>query len=412
MTCHSGRECSFVKKRVCKMSESTTAAPRKGSRQRIAYLCCLIAIAVNTTLGGFKMFLGWISGSISVMGDGVNNLTDIITVVLLMMSFYLAGKPADNDHPFGHGRIEYLNSTLAAVVFLYVGVSLLVESVKKIIHPEPIIFSVSILAILITGMVAKLFLAWMYIKASKKIQSGAFAAYSLDSLSDIAATGGVLLSVLSEKYLGWPVDAWMGLIVSFLILWGGIGILKEALNAIIGAPPDKKRYEAIKEFILSRPGIYGVHDLIIHDYGPENQFITAHVEMDSRLSMMESHKIEEHLVNDLMERFGVQSVIHGDPKLLGNTHDPIYRKDLDEAIKRTGLPLAYHDFLITEEGRDGDIDLSFEITLTGKCKLSDEEIYKALDKEMRAIDHRYHIEISVDRNFMSGLKMGGDDYKI
>lgn len=374
------------------------------SRQHKAYLFCLAGMGIDAFLGLVKVFMGWQSGSIAVVGDGFNNITDVGSTFLLLLTFYYSAKPSDKEHPFGHGRLEYLNSTVMAAVVLYVGITLAVDSIHKIIAPEPIVFSPLLIAALLVGVVGKLSLSLVYRKAQKVTQSEAFKAYGADSVSDVLSTVGVLAAIVAEKMTGLHLDGYMGVIVAFIIIYTGYSILKQALNAIIGAPPDREKYKEIENFILQHEGVYGVHDLIIHDYGPENQFLTAHVEMDSRLSLMKSHDIAERLMEDIKDTFHIQSVLHMDPKAVDNPREPLYRRDLEAALYCTHLPLSYHDFFVEE--KDNKIFISFEVSFIGDCDKSDEDIFNAISQEMTKLNPKYRIDLMVDRNFISGKRYG------
>lgn len=297
-----------------------------------------------------------------------------------------------------------------AAVILYVGITLLVESVQKIIHPKDTEFTLFVAIIVIIGLLAKLFLAWWYKRAGEKVGSKAFEAYSADSLSDMLSTSGVLVATLAEYFFGLHIDGIMGALMSLFILWTGYGIMKNAVNSILGATPDAEVYKKIRECILSCPGVYGVHDLIVHDYGPENHFATAHVELDSSLNLVESHELAENVMTTLREKLNVQATIHADPKAVSNPREAEYRRDLESAIYRTRLPLSYHDFFVEE--KEGEIHLSFELALTGPCKLKDEEIYKEICSHLKAINPEYTVETMVDRNFISGKVYGSDEEEV
>lgn len=375
-----------------------------GTRQKKAYLFCLLGMAVDAALGLIKVFMGWQSGSIAVIGDGFNNITDVGSAFLLLLTFYYSSKPSDKEHPFGHGRLEYLNSTVMASVVLYVGITLFVDSVQKIIEPEPIVFSPLLVAALLVGVAGKFLLSLVYRKAQRETQSDAFKAYGADSISDVLSTVGVLVAILVETWTGLHIDGWMGVVMSVIIMYTGYGILRKALDSIIGAPPDRELYEKVEAFMMEHQGIYGVHDLIIHDYGPENQFLTAHIEMDSRLGLIESHEIAESLMENIKETFHIQAVLHMDPKVIDNPREPQYRRDLEAALFCTHLPLSYHDFFVEE--KDGRIYISFEVSFLEPSRETDQEVYKAVDREMRKINPAYKIDLVVDRNFISGKRYG------
>lgn len=373
-------------------------------RQRKAYLFCIIGMAVDAVLGLLKIWMGWQSGSIAVIGDGFNNVTDAGSVFLLLLTFYYAAKPSDRTHPFGHGRLEYLNSTIMASAVLYVGISLLCNSAEKIMDPEPIEFSGLLAAVLIASIIGKLLLSLVYRKAQKETGSQAFSAYGADSLSDVLSTGGVLIAVAAEKMTGFHIDGWVGGLVALAVIYTGYSILKQAVNSIIGTSPDEEIYEKIRTFICGIQGIYGVHDLIIHDYGPGNLFLSAHVEMDSRMTLIDSHNLAEQAAERIKETFHMQAVIHVDPKAVDNPRARMYARDLESAIYRSRLPLAYHDFFVEESGEK--IRLSFELTFTEKCKKTDQEIYEILDAEIKRFNPQYHIDMMIDRNFISGKRYG------
>lgn len=382
----------------------------RGERTKKAFLAGSVGLFVNFLLGFFKILAGWQSGFLSVVGDGFNNITDMGSVILLMMTFYYAAKPSDKEHPFGHGRLEYINSTVMAAVILYVGITLLVQSVQKILHPEDTTFTPFVAVILMVGLVGKLFLAWWYKRAGKRLNSHAFDAYSADSLSDMLSTSGVLVATLVEYFFGVHIDGYVGTIMALFILWTGYGIMKNAVNSILGATPDVEVYKKIRECILSCPGVYGVHDLIVHDYGPENHFCTAHVELDSSLDLVESHELAENVMTTLREKLNVQATIHADPKAVSNPREEGYRRDLESAIYRSKLPLSYHDFFVEEW--DGEIHLSFELALTGPCRLSDKEIYDKICECLQEINPAFTVETMVDRNFISGRVYGADKEEV
>ena len=373
-------------------------------RQRQAFWVCIAGMAVNLLLGTVKIFAGWQSGFLSVMGDGFNNITDIGAVFLLIMTFYYAAKPADPSHPFGYGRLEYINSTVMSAVILYVGITLFVESVHKILHPEDTFFTLMTAGILISGIIGKLFLAWWYKRAGEKLRSDSFKAYGADSLSDLLSTAGVLVAASVEYFTGYHIDGIMGVVISFFILYTGYSIMKNALNSIIGTTPDSEIYKKVKQSILSFPGIYGVHDLILHDYGPENHFATAHIELDSKLSLLESHALSEAVMTKIKSDFNIQAVVHADPKAVSNPREAEYMRDVEAAIYRSNLPVSYHDFFVVE--KNGKIYISFELALRGTCEKSDADIYQIIAGELKKSNPNYEVELLVDRNFISGKVYG------
>ena len=397
----------FIIRRFIKNYEDTD---NKGVREQYSILGGVLGIICNLFLFVSKFLVGMASNSIGILSDAFNNLTDMGSSFISIISAKLSNRPPDKEHPFGHGRLEYINSTVMAAVILYVGITLLVQSVQKILHPEDTTFTPFVAVILMVGLVGKLFLAWWYKRAGKRLNSHAFDAYSADSLSDMLSTSGVLVATLVEYFFGVHIDGYVGTIMALFILWTGYGIMKNAVNSILGATPDAEVYKKIRECILSCPGVYGVHDLIVHDYGPENHFCTAHVELDSSLDLVESHELAENVMTTLREKLNVQATIHADPKAVSNPREEGYRRDLESAIYRSKLPLSYHDFFVEE--RDGEIHLSFELALTGPCRLSDKEIYDKICECLQEINPAFTVETMVDRNFISGRVYGADKEEV
>ena len=375
-------------------------------RLKYGMLCGAVGIFFNILLFTGKILAGTLTGSIGITADAFNNLSDAGSSIITLVGFRLSDAKADKEHPFGHGRLEYINATVMAAIILYVGITLFIESAHKISNPTDTEYSPLIIISLTLGIIGKLFLAWQYKKTGKEINSESFNAYSADSLSDLLSTSSVLAATLVESFFHYHIDGYMGVLMSLVILWTGYTIMKKAVNSIMGSTPDPEIYESIKNCILGCKGVYGVHDLIVHDYGPENHFATAHVELDSSLTFMQSHELSENVTTVLREKLNIQAVIHADPKAVSNPREAEYQRDLEAAIYRSGLPLSYHDFFVQE--KEGEIDLSFELALTGYCKLNDGEIYHAISDELRKINPAYHIETMIDRNFISGKIYGND----
>lgn len=365
---------------------------------------CLIGMLINLVLGGAKVFVGYESGFVSIMGDGFNNITDVGDVVLLAMTFYYAAKPSDAEHPFGLGRLEYINASVISAIIIYVGITLFIKSIDQIRLPQNTEFTWITAGILIFSMIIKCFLAWFYERAGKKLNSDAFYAYGKDSLSDLFATAGILIAAFIEQNTGYHIDGIVGVIVSLLILYTGYEILKKSVNHMLGTISDEALYQDVKAEVLSIPGVYGVHDVIIHDYGPGRHFATVHIEVDSKLSFMDSHAITEKVTTQLRDKFDLQVVVHADPILLYEPKEKEYRRDLESAIYQSKLPVSYHDFFAVKKG--DKIYFSFELTLEGKSEKTDKEIYEIISEKMKNINPTYHVKLLVDRHFISGKIYG------
>lgn len=365
---------------------------------------CFVGMIINLFLGSIKIFIGYESGFLSVVGDGFNNITDVGAVVLLAMAIYYATQPADAAHPFGYGRLEYISSTVISSIIIYVGMTLLVESITKIRFPTDTEFTAITAGVLLFSIIVKCFLAWLYGKVGKSLNSESFQAYGKDSLSDVFATTGILVATFVEFITGYHIDGIVGVIVSLLILYTGYEILKKALNRIVGTTVDLDLYKQIKQYVLKVPGVYGIHDLIIHDYGPEHHFASLHIEVDSRITFLQSHDITEEVTDRLRDKFNLQVVVHADPFAVADPREKEYRRDLESAIYQSRLPVTYHNFFATT--KKNRIHLSFELTIESHCEKTDEEIYRLISEKITKINPLYQVELLVDRNFISGKLYG------
>lgn len=365
------------------------------SRQRKAFFAALVGLIINLILGMVKIFAGWQSGFLSVIGDGFNNITDVGAVILLMMTFYYASKPSDKEHPFGHGRLEYVNSTVMSAIILYVGITLLVESVQKILHPEDSYFSIWTASALIVGIIAKLFLTWWYKRAGENLKSEAFNAYSADSFSDILSTTGVLVATCVEYFSGYHVDGIMGVIMSLFILYTGYGIMKEALNSIIGATPDAEMYEKIKTVILETPGVYGVHDLIVHDYGPGRRFASLHAELPYNMDMLDAHEIIDTAEKRVKNNLGCDISIHLDPVITDDEQINELRKITNQIISTIDARLSMHDFRVMR----GPMmkKLMFDVVVPYDFEISDDVLKKKINSYIKIYDDNCYAVINIDR---------------
>lgn len=365
------------------------------SRQRKAFFAALVGLIINLILGMVKIFAGWQSRFLSVIGDGFNNITDVGAVILLMMTFYYASKPSDKEHPFGHGRLEYVNSTVMSAIILYVGITLLVESVQKILHPEDSYFSIWTASALIVGIIAKLFLTWWYKRAGENLKSEAFNAYSADSFSDILSTTGVLVAACVEYFSGYHVDGIMGVIMSLFILYTGYGIMKEALNSIIGATPDAEMYEKIKTVILETPGVYGVHDLIVHDYGPGRRFASLHAELPYNMDMLDAHEIIDTAEKRVKNNLGCDISIHLDPVITDDEQINELRKITNQIISTIDARLSMHDFRVMR----GPMmkKLMFDVVVPYDFEISDDVLKKKINSYIKIYDENCYAVINIDR---------------
>ena len=375
----------------------------KDSSIRTAYgnLGSIVGIICNLFLCILKITIGSITGSISITADGFNNLSDMGSSVVTMVGFKLSSKPADSDHPFGHGRMEYMSAFIVSVLILLVGFELFKSSVSALISnttsPE---YSFAALIILIISVLVKF---WMFLfnrKIGKKIHSDSLLATAQDSLNDMIATTAILLCAGLTYIVDIPfnLDAVMGIAVAVFILISGINAARETINSILGTPPDKQLIEDIKNTIMSFNKFEGIHDLIVHNYGPGRQFASVHVEVPQDIDIVKCHEqidICEKLVN---EKLGIELVIHMDPIDVNNEAVAFAKNELSNALKSIDKNLTLHDFRMTPEC-ETRTNLIFDVVVKSSCKIAEYDLNLKIAEIAKQINPTYCCVITFDRDF-------------
>ena len=320
-------------------------------RLKVSERAGYVGILCNLLLFASKVTAGVLARSVSVIADGFNNLSDAGSSIISVVASRMAGKKADEDHPFGHGRIEYVAAFIVSVLILVVGVETLKESCAKILHPELPETSALTIGVLVFSIFVKLFLGLFYRRVAKRIDSQMFLATAQDAFSDIMTTGAALLSVLILMLLHVNIDAFVGAGVSLIGLWNGVKIAKETLEPLIGESIDPKIYYEIMEFVGHYDGIYGVHDLIVHNYGPNQYMATVHVEVDGKSSVEASHERIDCIEKECFEKLGIHLLIHMDPH---DTSDRagFYEGVLAKALSELCPEASFHDFQIMHDGQE------------------------------------------------------------
>lgn len=317
------------------------------AKVRNAYgkLAGIVGIICNIILFGLKITVGTLFGSVSITADAVNNLSDASSSLISLMGFKLSGKPADEDHPYGHGRYEYLSGLIVAVLIMVIGVELFKSSLEKVINPSVVDFSWISVGVLIFSILLKLWMALFNYSLGKKIKSGTLTATGADSRNDVIATAAVLAAALISHFSGVELDGWMGIFVSLFILYSGIGIVKETLDPLLGKAPDRELVESIRNKILAYPGVLGTHDLLVHDYGPGRQFASVHVEMAAEGDVIESHDVLDNIERDFLKE-GMHMIVHFDPIVTSDRKVSNLRKWLAEQIAGIDENLSIHDLRV------------------------------------------------------------------
>ncbi len=361
----------------------------------------ITGIACNLFLCILKIMIGSITGSISITADGLNNLSDMGSSVITMVGFKLSNKPADSDHPFGHGRMEYMSAFIVSVLILLVGFELAKSSVTALITNAPApTYSIWALVILAVSILVKF---WMFLfnrKLGKKIDSESLIATAQDSLNDMIATAVILISAVVSYYFELPfnLDAIMGIGVAVFILISGINTAKVTLNSILGTPPEKQLIEDIKNTILSFSEFVGIHDLIVHNYGPGRQFASVHVEVPQDIDIVKCHEqidLCEKLIN---EKLDIQLVIHMDPIDINDEAVNHTKAELSRGIKIIDENLTLHDFRMTPECEQRT-NLIFDVVIPSSCKLGEKELNKKISEIAKLINPTFCCVITFDRDF-------------
>ena len=366
-------------------------------RQRYGTLSGAVGIFLNLLLSAGKMIAGLITGSIAITADAFNNLTDAGSSVVTLVGFRMAGKQADDDHPFGHGRIEYLSGLAVSVVILLVGLELAKSSVEKIIHPEPVEFSWLSAGILVAAICVKLWMSYFNRSLSRRIGSAAMAATATDSLSDAVATSAVLLSAIIGKFTGVNIDAWAGILVALFILRAGWGAAKDTLNPLLGQNPDPELVRDIERTVLAHPQVVGIHDMIIHDYGPGRSMMSLHAEVPAGSDIMEVHDEIDAIERELKAKYRIDASIHMDPIVTGDETISKARKMVSELVREVDPAMTIHDFRMTSGPRHRN--LIFDVVVPYSVKSTDEEVRREVERKIRAADPNSFAVIQIDRAY-------------
>jgi len=320
----------------------------KDEKKRNAYgrAASMIGLAVNGLLFAFKLLVGMVSGSVAITADALNNLSDATSGVVSLMGFRLAGRPADEDHPYGHGRYEYLSGLMVAVMIMVIGVELMKSSIQKIMNPTPVRMSVSVTIVLSVSIVLKLWLASFNRRIGRQIGSGTLMAAADDSRNDVIATGAVLVSMIIGWLTGIQMDGMMGAGVSVFILVSGFGLIRDTINPMLGAAPERRQVEEIRSKLMGYPGVLGMHDLLVHDYGPGRQFASVHLEMDAKADPMDSHDLIDNIERDFLRETGLHLVIHYDPVATDDPRVAVMRAVITQIAKEIHPQMTIHDLRI------------------------------------------------------------------
>lgn len=386
----------FLCKRFVKNHENTKEPQ---VREGYGKLASVVGIISNAILCIAKILVGLISGSIAIIADGINNLADASSSVITLAGFKLSAMPEDEEHPYGHARIEYITGMIVSVLIVVVGVELIKSSIDKILHPEPLEFSWSIVIVLLLAILLKIWQAMFNIKVGKIINSVALTATGADSRNDVISTAAVLFSIIIGKMANIQIDGYMGVLVALFIIWSGIGLIKETSSPLLGEAPDPDLVAAISEMASDFDGVLGIHDLVVHNYGPGKIFASIHIEVDANGDLMESHDMVDNIERQLSKKLHIVLTAHMDPIKID---DPIVSLMNEVTTKVTdsldGISNV-HDLRVVPGPTHTNI--IFDVVVNPSCKLSNKEIHQTFTDTIKAIDENYFVVINFDKNYVN-----------
>lgn len=382
----------FVNKKDAKDSALKT-------RQIYGTVCSIIGIMLNVCLFAGKYFAGAISGSIAIMADAVNNLSDAGSSFITLIGFRFAGKKPDVDHPFGHGRFEYISGFVVSMAIIMMGFELIKSSFAKIISPVKIETGILSMIILVVSILVKLYMAYMNRSIGNKINSSAMKATAVDSLSDACATFFVLVSMIVIRVSGLNIDGYVGVLVSLFIFYAGYNAAKDTIDPLLGKNPEPEFVEAVKNIVMSHENVVGIHDMVVHDYGPGRVMVSLHAEVPGDGDIFELHDAIDHIERELTEELGCSAVIHMDPIETNNEIVNALREKVNEGVVLLIEGASIHDFRMVQGPTH--TNLIFDVVVPYGVKESDEQVKEKISKMVQIIDETYFTVINIDRLYIN-----------
>ena len=365
-------------------------------RIRYGILCGAVGIFFNILLFTGKFISGTLTGSIGITADAFNNLSDTGSAAITLIGFRLSDTKADKEHPFGHGRFEYIAGLIVSMVILLMGFELGKTSVEKIIHPQAVTFSYLALGVLAASILIKLYMFFYNRGIGKKIDSAAMHATAMDSFSDVAATSTVLLSMLISKWTGWMIDGYAGLLVAMFICYTGINAAKETISPLLGQPPTQEFVDKIEHIVMAQEGVIGVHDLVVHDYGPGRMMISLHAEVPADGDMISLHDAVDNLEKLLRKECGCETVIHMDPVETNNAETTRLRLETKTILADLDERLTLHDFRVVNGPTH--TNLVFDVVVPFDFPMTDESVRNAISERVHALEGTCYAVIDIDKS--------------
>lgn len=365
------------------------------SREKTGKIVSLVGLLINLCLSVSKIVIGVLFGFISVLADGLNNLSDCGSSAISFVSFKMSSKPADKEHPYGHERIEYICSLVVSFIILLIAFELFKESILKIITPKKLDFSISIIIVLLVSIIVKAFMFSYYKIASKKINSDILNAAAVDSISDCISTSLVLISIFVGHFAGVNIDGYAGLLVSAFIAFAGFKILKEMISKLIGQAPDKTLFESIKKSILKHKEVLGIHDLNIYSFGPNKYFASVHIELDANMDSLVAHELIDEIEREFLNKTNIILTGHHDPIVVDDEEVNAMKEQVAKIVLEIDETFSMHDFRMVKGVAKTNV--IFEVAIPFDSKMKEEDITKILKQKISKINSKYHAVIMIEK---------------
>lgn len=365
------------------------------TRSAYGKLCGGFGIFLNICLFVGKLIAGLLSNSIAIIADAVNNLSDAASSAITLIGFKISEQKPDKDHPYGHGRVEYISGLLISIAIVFMGFELIKSSIEKIIHPQEMACDMITVAILVASILVKIYMFSYNRSIGKKIESVVMSATATDSLSDTIATFVVLLSTLIYQFTGLNIDAYCGVLVGLFILYSGCNAAKETISPLLGQPPKPEFVDQIKDLVMSHEEILGIHDMIVHDYGPGRIMASLHAEVDSKGDIMEIHDLIDRIENEIQEQCNCQAVIHMDPILVNDPYTDELKEKVRKMIDELDPNIHFHDFRVVKGPTHTNI--IFDIVLPFDYQYKDEYVVDFIRNKLSALEGNFNGVINIDK---------------
>lgn len=367
-------------------------------REKYGVLCSILSIICNLIMTVFKMIFGYLTNSVAIIADGLNNLSDMGSNLATLFGFKLANKHPDSEHPYGHGRIEYIVGMIISFLILFVGFNSLSESINKFISKEEVTFSLTAIIVLIVSILMKLWMSYFNKKTGKLLDSTSLLAAGQDSLNDVMTTGATLVSMLLVLFSDLPFDAIIGAIVSLLVLKSGVEIFKSTMDPLLGMAPDKELVKEIENFTKSFDVVEGIHDLMMHDYGPSRRYMTLHVEVNSNADIMKVHDQIDNIEREILKKFNILTTIHMDPIDCDDKHTNELKKIVLKVVKDINPEYNIHDFRMVSGITH--TNLIFDVLLPSNDTSEHEVVRNEIINRIKAINQNYYCVIEIEHSYV------------